>query len=53
MTLTELIAELERINKAHPRDPELNHSEMDDALLDFINSESVREEFGKYAKWYA
>ncbi len=53
MTLTKLIDKLRTINRAYPNEEEKNHTRMDKALLDYINSFSVREEFDKYSKWYS
>jgi hypothetical protein len=53
MTKDELLRELARLRDEERGDPEVAHSEADDALLEYINDVDITEAFGAIEKWYA
>jgi len=50
MTIEELINKLEQCNTG---DKEKDHSDADDLLLEFIDSDDVKEAYDEIEKWYA
>lgn len=53
MTLKELQDRLRKIRREHGGDPEAIHAKMDEALLDYINDDTVRRLFDADPKWCA
>lgn len=44
---------IEKLKKLEHGDEEINHSNADDLLLEFIDIPQVTEAFNKIDKWYA
>lgn len=53
MTKEELIKSLQRLSANGGCDPESDHGEADELLLDYIDDPDVRSAFNEIEKWYA
>jgi len=53
MDIDELIKRMQQINKAYDGDNEACHEEIDKALLEYIDDETVTKLFREIDKWYA
>jgi hypothetical protein len=53
MTRDELLARLTRIANRTSGDPESDHADADEALLDYVGDAEIREVYNSIEKWDA
>ena len=53
MTRADLLAKMRDIRDRGGKDPERDHSDLDDLLLEYINDPVVTKVFERVEKWYA
>jgi len=53
MTKDELIKRLDIINRKYSHDTEVAHVKADEALIEYINDEEIKNAYDAIGKWYA